>query len=123
MAKTVSKQIKDAEVIEDTTKVTQEVEEQVSEETTDSQQEQKKAEPNKVNWKDKAKEEIAKYRPVVVKTAKIVAGAAVVSLAVLGIKGLMSKSEEDQDVIEGEFVEHELIGDDYETTEVESFEE
>lgn len=97
MANKVSKQIKDAEVIEDTTKVTQEVEEQVSEETTDSQQEQKKAEPNKVNWKDKAKESIAKYRPVVVKTAKIVAGVTVVGLAALGLKGLIGESEEDQD--------------------------
>ena len=52
MAKKVS-QIKDAEVIEDTTKVTPEVEEQVSEETVENQHE---AGPNKVNWKDKAKE-------------------------------------------------------------------
>lgn len=111
-------QIKDAEVIEDTTKVTPEVEEQVSEETTDSKQEH-----NKLDWKDKAKEGIAKYRPVVVKTAKIVAGAAVVGLAVLGIKGLMGKSEDDQEVIDGEFVEHELIGNDYDATEAESFEE
>lgn len=121
MAKKVS-QIKDAEVIEDTTKVTPEVEEQVSEETTDSKQEHQ-AEPNKLDWKDKAKEGIAKYRPVVVKTAKIVAGAAVVGLAVLGIKGLIGKSEDDQEVIDGEFVEHELIGNDYDATEAESFEE
>lgn len=119
MAKKVS-QIKDAEVIEDTTKVTQEVEEQVSEETVDSQHE---AGPNKVNWKDKAKEGIAKYRPVIVKTAKIVVGVTAVGLAALGLKKLIGGSEEDLEVIDGEFVEQELIGDDYETTEVESFEE
>lgn len=119
MAKKVS-QIKDAEVIEDTTKVTPEVEEQVSEETVDSQQTQN-AGPNKVDWKDKAKEGIAKYRPVIVKTAKVVAGVAAVGLAVLGIKKLIG--EEDLDVIDGEFVEQELISSDYETTEVESFEE
>ena len=121
MAKKVS-QIKDAEVIEDTTKVTPEVEEQVSEETVDSQQAQN-AGPNKVDWKDKAKERIAKYRPVIVKTAKVVAGVAAVGLAALGIKKLIGGSEEDLDVIDGEFVEHELISSDYETTEVESFEE
>ena len=116
MAKKVS-QIKDAEVIEDTTKVTPEVEEQVSEKTVDSQHE---AGPNEVNWKDKAKEGIAKYRPVIVKTAKIVVGVTAVGLAALGLKKLIGGSEE---VIDGEFVEQELIGDDYETTDVESFEE
>ena len=121
MAKKVS-QIKDAEVIEDTTKVTPEVEEQVSEETVNSQQEHE-AVPNKVDWKDKAKEGIAKYRPVIVKTAKIVVGVTTVGLAVLGLKKLIGGSEEDLEVIDGEFVEQELIGDDYETTEVESFEE
>ena len=90
MAKKVS-QIKDAEVIEDTTKVTPEVEEQVSEE--------------------------------IVKTAKIVVGVTAVGLAVLGLKKLIGGSEEDLDVIDGEFVEQELISSDYETTEVESFEE
>ena len=119
MAKKVS-QIKDAEVIEDTTKVTPEVEEQVSEETVDSQHE---AGPNEVNWKDKAKEGIAKYRPVIVKTAKIVVGVTAVGLAALGLKKLIGGSEEDLEVIDGEFVEQELIGDDYETTDVESFEE
>lgn len=119
MAKKVS-QIKDAEVIEDTTKVTPEVEEQVSEETVENQHE---AVPNKVGWKDKAKEGIAKYRPVIVKTAKIVVGVTTVGLAVLGLKKLIGGSEEDLEVIDGEFVEQELIGDDYETTEVESFEE
>ena len=121
MAKKVSTQIKDAEVIEDT-KVTPEVEEQVSEETVNSQQEHE-AGHNKVNWKDKAKEGIAKYRPVIVKTAKIVVGVTAVGLAVLGFKELIGGSEEDLEVIDGEFVEQELIGDDYETTEVESFEE
>ena len=119
MAKKVS-QIKEAEVIEDTTKVTPEVEEQVSEETVDSQHE---AVPNKVNWKDKAKEGIAKYRPVIVKTAKIVVGITAVGLAAVGLKKLIGGSEEDLEVIDGEFVEQELIGDDYETTDVESFEE
>ena len=113
MAKKVS-QIKDAEVIEDI-KVAPEVEEQVSEETVDSQQ---NAGPNKVDWKDKAKEGIAKYRPVIVKTAKVVAGVAAVGLAVLGIKKLIGGSEEDLEAIDGEFVEHELISSDYETTEV-----
>ena len=119
MAKKVS-QIKDAEVIEDTTKVTPEVEEQVSEETVDSQHE---AGPNKVSWKDKAKEGIAKHRPVIVKTGKLVVGITAVGLAVLGLKKLIGGSEEDLEVIDGEFVEQELIGDDYETTDVESFEE
>ena len=121
MAKKVS-QIKDAEVIEDTTKVTPEVEEQVSEETVNSQQEHE-AGPNKVDWKDKAKEGIAKYRPVIVKTAKIVVGITAVGLAALGLKKLIGGSEEDLEVIDGEFVEQGLIGDDYETTDVESFEE
>ena len=121
MAKKVS-QIKDAEVIEDTTKVTPEVEEQVSEKTVDSQQEHEVG-PNKVDWKDKAKEGVAKYRPVIVKTAKIVVGVTAVGLAVLGLRKLIWGSEEDLEVIDGEFVEQELIGDDYETTEVESFEE
>ena len=122
MAKKVSQQIKDAEVIEDTTKVTPEVEEQVSEETVDSQQAQI-AGPNKVAWKDIAKEGIAKYRPVIVKTVKVAAVGAAVGLTVLGIKKLIWGSEEDLEVIDGEFVEQELISSDYETTEVESFEE
>ena len=122
MAKKVS-QIKDAEVIEDTTKVTPEVEEQVSEEETVDSQQTQNAGPNKVNWKDKANEGIARYRPVIVKTAKVVAGVAVLGLAVLGIKKLTGGSEEDLDVIDGDFVEQELISSDYETTEVESFEE
>ena len=120
MAKKVS-QIKDTEVIEDT-KVTPEVEEQGWLATVDSQQAQN-AGPNKVDWKDKAKEGIAKYRPVIVKTAKVVAGVTVVGLAVLGIKKLTGGSEEDLEVIDGDFVEQELISSDYETTEVESFEE
>lgn len=112
MAKTVSKQqIKEAEVIEDTTKITQDVNEQEN-----TQQQTQEAEPVKVSWKDILDKKVAEYRPAVVKVGKVVLGigAAVVTTAI--VKKVFFKQDDtdimDDDVID--VVDQTLISDDYE---------
>ena len=76
MAKSVSKQqIKNAEVIKDTTKVTQDVNEQEN-----AQQQEQEAQQTKVGWKDNLDKKVAKYRPAAIKVGKVALGIGAVAL-------------------------------------------
>ena len=112
MAKSVSKQkIKEAEVIEDTTKVTQNVNEQENAQ----QQEQEDQQP-KVGWKDNLDKKVSKYRPAAIKVGKIVLGVGAVALAGVIVKKVFFKPDTeitDEELMD--IVKQTLIGDDYES--------
>ena len=112
MAKSVSKQqIKEAEVIEDTTKVTKDVNEQEN-----AQQKEQEDQQTKVGWKDKLDKKIAKHRPAAIKVGKVVLGIGAAALTGVIVKKVFLKP--DTEITDGELidiVEQTLIGDDYES--------
>lgn len=114
MAKLVSKQkIKEAEVIKDTTKVTQDVNEQEN-----AQQTNQEEQPVKVSWKDNLDKKVAKYRPAAIKVGKVALGIGAVALTGVIVKKVFFKK--DTEITDGELMDvvgQTLIGDDYETLE------
>ena len=112
MAKSVSKrQIKEAEVIKDTTKVTQDVNEQEN-----AQQQEQEAKQTKVGWKDNLDKKVAKYRPAAIKVGKVALGIGAAALTGVIVKKVFFKK--DTEITDGELIDvvgQTLIGDDYET--------
>ena len=114
MAKSVSKlHIKEAEVIKDTTKVTQDVNEQEN-----AQQQEQEAKQTKVGWKDNLDKKVAKYRPAAIKVGKVALGIGAAALTGVIVKKVFFKK--DTEITDGELIDvvgQTLISDDYETLE------